>query len=58
MLTAPENSTGRSAQSLIEYALILVLVAIVVVTALMALGRRPEDETSGSQQTQEKELAP
>ena len=48
MFSSLNSSTGRSAQSLIEYALILVLVAIVVVTALMALGRRPEQQTSNS----------
>jgi len=57
MLAPADYSTGRSAQSLIEYVLILVLVAIVVVTALMALGRRPEEPSSGSE-TQKKELAP
>jgi len=57
MFSPLRNPTARSAQSLIEYALILVLVAIVVVTALMALGRRPEDSSSDSQ-TQDKELAP
>ncbi len=57
MFAPLQNPTGRRAQSLIEYALILVLVAIVVVTALMALGRRPDDSSSDSQ-TQEKELAP
>lgn len=57
MLAPLNSSTGRSAQSLIEYALILVLVAIVVVTALMALGRRPEQQASDSNPP-EKELAP
>ena len=57
MLPTAPDSGSRTAQSLIEYVLILTLVAILVVATLMSLGRRPESQSSSSG-AQEKELAP